>query len=57
VEPGTNKVVLTPVQVGRYTQDAVEIVAGLKSGDTVVRAGVHKLFEGETVRVIQEPGA
>jgi multidrug efflux system membrane fusion protein len=57
VEPGTNKVVLTPVTVSRYTQDAVEVVEGLKTGDTVVRAGVHKLFEGEKVRVIQEPGA
>jgi multidrug efflux system membrane fusion protein len=56
VEQGTNKVVLTPVKVGRYTQDAVEIVEGLKNGDTVVRAGVHKLFEGEMVRVIGEPG-
>jgi multidrug efflux system membrane fusion protein len=57
VEPGTSKVVLTPVKVGRYTQDAVEVIEGLKTGDTVVRAGVHKLFEGETVRVIPESGA
>jgi multidrug efflux system membrane fusion protein len=56
VEPGTNKVVLTPVKVGRYTQDAVEVIEGLKTGDTVVRAGVHKLFEGEIVRVIPEAG-
>jgi multidrug efflux system membrane fusion protein len=57
VDTKTGKIALTPVTVGRYTQDSVEVLAGLKTGDVVVRAGVHKLFEGDTVRVIQEGGA
>src|SRR5262245_2293248 len=43
VDPKTGIANLTPVQVVRYTQDAVEIAAGVKPGDLVVRAGVHKL--------------
>jgi multidrug efflux system membrane fusion protein len=52
VDPKTSQVKLTPVQVARYTQDAVEISAGLHAGDMVVRAGVHKLSAGQRVRVI-----
>jgi multidrug efflux system membrane fusion protein len=52
VDPKTSQVKLTPVQVGRYTQDAVEITSGLQAGDVVVRAGVHKLTAGQRVRII-----
>jgi multidrug efflux system membrane fusion protein len=52
VDPKTSQVKLTPVKVARYTQDAVEIAAGLHAGDVVVRAGVHKLTAGQRVRVI-----
>ena len=52
VDAGTNTVALRGVTVARYTQDAVEISAGLKSGDVVVRAGVHKLNPGQKVRVL-----
>ncbi len=54
VDPGTNQVKLAPVQVARYTQEAVEIAAGLKPGDVVVRAGVHKLTAGQKVRPVAE---
>ncbi|MEO8628031.1 MAG: efflux RND transporter periplasmic adaptor subunit [Betaproteobacteria bacterium] len=54
IDPASGKVTLRPVQVGRYTQDYVTIVAGLASGDRVVRAGVHKLNPGETVKVIAD---
>jgi multidrug efflux system membrane fusion protein len=57
VDTKSGKIVLKPVKVGRYTQDSVEVLEGLATGDVVVRAGVHKLFEGDTVRVIQEAGA
>jgi hypothetical protein len=40
------------VTVVRYTQEAVEIGAGLHPGDVVVRAGVHKLTAGQRVRII-----
>jgi len=54
VDPKTGVANLTPVQVARYTQDAVEIAAGVKPGDLVVRAGVHKLHAGQKVRVLAE---
>jgi multidrug efflux system membrane fusion protein len=54
IDPATGKVALRPVQVGRYTQDYVTILTGLASGDRVVRAGVHKLNPGETVKVIAD---
>lgn len=46
-----NKVYLQQVEAGRYGQDTVEIVSGLKNGDRVVTAGVQKLSEGEEVRL------
>jgi multidrug efflux system membrane fusion protein len=52
VDPNTSAVALKPVQVGRYTQEAVEVVSGLQPGDVVVRAGVHKLTAGQRVRVL-----
>jgi hypothetical protein len=38
--------------VGRFADDHITVVAGLNPGDTVVRAGVHKLFANEKVRVL-----
>jgi len=57
IDPETSAVVLTPVEVARYTQEAVEISSGLKTGDVVVRAGVHKLTAGQKVRVLAAPDA
>jgi multidrug efflux pump subunit AcrA (membrane-fusion protein) len=57
IDPKTSAVVLTPVEVARYTQEAVEISSGLKAGDVVVRAGVHKLTAGQKVRVLAVPDA
>jgi RND family efflux transporter MFP subunit len=54
IDPKTRQVQLKSVQVGRYTQDYVTIVAGLTDGEQVVRAGVHKLNAGETVKVVAE---
>ena len=54
IDSKTGQVTLTPVQVGRYTQDYVTIVSGLHDGDLVVRAGVHKLNPGEKVRVLAD---
>ncbi|MCM0759782.1 efflux RND transporter periplasmic adaptor subunit [Sporomusa sphaeroides DSM 2875] len=44
---------LRPVQVGSFGNAQVEIVAGLTPGETIVTAGVHKLREGQTVRVTE----
>lgn len=46
-----NILVLQPVTVGSYGNNQVQIVEGLKSGDAVVTAGVHKLAEGQRVRI------
>lgn len=51
VDPGSSQVKLVPVEIGGYLEDKVAILSGLKPGDIVVRAGVHKLFAGEKVRI------
>jgi RND family efflux transporter MFP subunit len=57
VDESSGKVKTVPVEVARYQEDKVSISAGLNGGELVVRAGVHKLFEGEKVRVLEEAGA
>ncbi|HWR07076.1 MAG TPA: efflux RND transporter periplasmic adaptor subunit [Sporomusa sp.] len=44
---------LRPVQVGSFGNMQVQIVAGLNPGETIVAAGVHKLREGQTVRLTE----
>ena len=41
---------LKAVKVGEFGSDQVQIVEGLKDGDVIVTAGVHKLREGQKVR-------
>ena len=41
---------LRPVVVGQYREDGVIVTSGVRSGEWIVMAGVHKLREGETVR-------
>jgi hypothetical protein len=38
------------VEIGPYREDGVVIRAGLKPGEMVVTAGVHKLTAGQKVR-------
>jgi membrane fusion protein (multidrug efflux system) len=38
-----------PVTLGTHLPDAVEVVQGVSSGETVVRAGYQKLFDGARV--------
>ena len=54
VDQVTSQVRLMPVEVGEYVEDRVAIRSGLSATDLVVRAGVHKLFAGEKVRVHEE---
>jgi RND family efflux transporter MFP subunit len=54
VDPNTSTVNLRPVAIGAYREDGVVVRDGLKSGEVVVTAGVHKLLAGETVRVVSE---
>lgn len=53
VDTDTGRVSAVPVEVARYFDDKVAVTSGLADGDIVVRAGVHKLFEGEAVRVLE----
>jgi multidrug efflux system membrane fusion protein len=55
VDKASGQVRLVPVEVGEYVEDKVAVLSGLNPGDMVVRAGVHKLFAGEKVRVHEEP--
>jgi len=54
VDPKTGQVNLRPVKVARFGDDAVSITEGLAGGELVVRAGVHKLFANEKVRILRE---
>jgi len=45
------KAQLTEVKIGLVTEDRVEIVKGVVSGDTVVIKGVEKLKDGQGVKV------
>lgn len=56
VDPQSGQVSAVEVTVVRYFEDKVAVTGALNEGDAVVRAGVHQLFEGETVRVLDEAG-
>ena len=56
VEPASGGVNAVPVKVVRYFEDKAAVTGELAEGDMVVRAGVHKLFEGESVRVLEGAG-
>ena len=55
VDKASSQVKLVPVETGAYVEDKVVVVSGLNAGDLVVRAGVHKLYAGEKVRIQEEP--
>jgi multidrug efflux system membrane fusion protein len=41
---------LRPIKIGEFGDEQVQVLSGLRGGDTIVTAGVHKLREGEKVR-------
>ncbi len=45
---------LRTVTIDRYESDGVLIAGGLNAGDRVVTAGVHRLADGEKVRLLDE---
>ncbi len=53
VDKGTGRLTLTHVIVARDEQDEVVLTGGLRGGETVVRAGVHRLDPGMTVRPLE----
>jgi multidrug efflux system membrane fusion protein len=52
VDPANGQVNLRPVKLDRFADEYVTILDGVRPGENVVRAGVHKLFAGEKVRVL-----
>ncbi len=54
VDAATGTVSLKPVVVNRYETDRVIVGEGLARGDIVVTAGVNRLREKQTVRLVQE---
>lgn len=53
-DPSTHTVRPQPVTLGGYENESAKILDGIKSGDQVVTAGVHKLLPGEKVRVLED---
>jgi RND family efflux transporter MFP subunit len=51
VDPSTGALSLRPVEVAAYEARSVLVSGGLREGELVVSAGVHKLDAGQTVRV------
>ncbi len=47
---------LRPVKLGQYGDAKVQVLSGIKAGDTIVTAGVHKLREGQKVRTTDGGG-
>ncbi|WP_051340808.1 efflux RND transporter periplasmic adaptor subunit [Azospirillum halopraeferens] len=56
VDPREGRLELRPVRVAAYAGDRIIVADGLKDGEAVVSAGVHKLDAGVKVRVWTEPG-
>lgn len=46
-----NIVTLRPVKLGKFGNELVEVLEGLKKGDQYVAKGVHRLKEGQQVQV------
>ena len=49
-DPATQQVSLAPVTIGQYREDGVVVTSGVREGDWIVAAGVHKLLPGQVVR-------
>lgn len=51
VDPATQKVAARSVQLGALSGDRAAVISGLKTGEWVVTAGVHKIAPGQQVRL------
>lgn len=54
LDPQNGNLTLKPVTVAAFRQNAVAVTDGVKDGEQVVTAGVHKLDAGMKVRVMTE---
>ena len=46
-----NIVSLQPVKVGDFGNSSIQVLSGVEPGETIVTAGVHKLRNGQQVRI------
>ncbi len=46
---------LRPVSIAAYREDSAVVASGATAGERIVVAGVHKLSDGDRVRVIEQP--
>lgn len=53
VDPKKLTVSLVPVEAATFDSDRIGVKSGLQGGETVVLAGVHKLHDGQKVRIFQ----
>ena len=53
---GDDRIALRAVTVSRYADDAVVIADGLRPGERIVVAGVHKLTNGQQIRAAERNG-
>lgn len=53
-QPESSTVLKTPIKVRGIQGDQVEVVEGLKPGDVIAIAGVHFLYDGQKVKLMQE---
>lgn len=53
VDPKKQTVGLRPIEASAFASDRVGVKSGLQGGEIVVLAGVHKLHEGQKVRILQ----
>ena len=53
VDAITHKVNLVPVVAKAFSENEVAVESGLHGGETIVTAGVHKLFSGQKVRILE----
>ena len=49
-DPASGQVAIAPIQIGQYREDGVLVTSGVRHGDWIVTAGVHKLVPGQVVR-------
>jgi multidrug efflux system membrane fusion protein len=54
LDPQRGTVDLAAVAIGEYYADRVAVRSGLADDDLIVTAGVHKLFPGQQVRILEE---
>ena len=57
VDPNAGTVELRPVTVARWRDDTAAIASGVKAGEMIATAGVHKLEPGQKVKPVQQQQA